>query len=138
MDSKKCPEATINLQLNLLNRRKAIRTASYGPANPGLPNVQFWKQIARIWGVSSQEAQTMRCGNCAAFDVTSHVLECIENGIGRDGIDPDDTIVAAHLGYCRFFKFKCAASRTCSAWVTGGPITDDKLVAIKKKPKVSG
>lgn len=138
MDSKKCPPATMNIRLNLENRLKAIQTASYGPANPKLPNVQYWKQLARMWNTSVQEAKSMRCGNCAAFDVTSHVLECIENGIGKDGIDPDDTIVAAELGYCRFFQFKCAASRTCSAWVVGGPITDEKLVQVRKKPKVSG
>jgi hypothetical protein len=27
------------------------------------------------------------------------------------------------LGYCEAFDFKCAASRTCDAWVVGGPIT---------------
>lgn len=138
MSTKKCPPATLNIELNLLNRRKAIRTAKYGPANPKLPNVNYWKEIAREWGVSMKEAQTMRCGNCAAFDVTSHVIECIENGIGKDGIDPDDTIVAGELGYCRFFQFKCAASRTCTAWVVGGPITDEKLVQVQRKPKVRG
>lgn len=135
---QKCPKATVDIQENLINRRKAIRTASYGPANPNLPNLQYWKQIARLWNTSVQEAKTMRCGNCAAFDVSSHILECIENGIGREGIDPDDTVVAAELGYCRFFKFKCAASRTCTAWVVGGPITDEKLVQVQKKPKVRG
>jgi hypothetical protein len=25
------------------------------------------------------------------------------------------------LGYCEIFDFKCAASRTCDAWVVGGP-----------------
>jgi hypothetical protein len=23
------------------------------------------------------------------------------------------------------FNFKCASKRTCSAWIVGGPITDD-------------
>ena len=75
-----------------------------------------------IWGESVETAKTMRCGNCAAFDIKPSTLECIRTGIGRDGIDPQDTVVAAELGYCRMFQFKCAASRTCSAWITGGPI----------------
>ena len=39
---------------------------------------------------------------------------------------PFDVIEAGELGYCRFLKFKCAAARTCDAWVVGGPITDEK------------
>lgn len=119
-----CPPATLDISLNLQNRLKCIAVASYGPPNPRLPNREYWNKIGKIWGVSGSEAQTMRCGNCAAFDVTSHVLECIAQGLGRDGVDPYDTITAAELGYCRMFHFKCAASRTCSAWVVGGPIRD--------------
>ena len=33
---------------------------------------------------------------------------------------------AGQLGYCEAFDFKCASKRTCRAWVTGGPITQDK------------
>lgn len=119
-----CPPATQDIALNLKNRAKCIKVAHYGPANPRLPNNEYWATLAKEWRVPVAEAKTMRCANCAAFDVTSRVLDCIATGIGRDGIDPQDTIVAAELGYCRFFKFKCAASRTCSAWVVGGPIKD--------------
>jgi hypothetical protein len=119
-----CPPATLDVGLNLANRLKCIKIAKYGPANPRLPNLPYWGDLAKMWGVSIRDAQTMRCGNCAAFDITSHVLQCIAQGIGNDGIDPIDTIVAAELGYCRMFHFKCAASRTCSAWVVGGPIRD--------------
>jgi hypothetical protein len=63
----------------------------------------------------------MLCGNCAAFDITSKTLSCIEEGIGEDAVE---TIDAGQLGYCKFLKFKCASERTCDAWVTGGPITD--------------
>jgi len=117
-----CPKATLDVGLNLVNRQKCIDTAMYGPANPRLANDAYWKKIAAIWGVSPAEAKTMRCGNCAAFDIKPRTLECIRDGIGRDGIDPQDTVVAAELGYCRMFQFKCAASRTCSAWIVGGPI----------------
>jgi hypothetical protein len=30
------------------------------------------------------------------------------------------------LGYCEIFDFKCAASRTCDAWVVGGPNTGEQ------------
>jgi hypothetical protein len=44
------------------------------------------------------------------------MLECIAKGIGDEG-DPWAVIDAGDLGYCEIFDFKCAASRTCSAWV---------------------
>lgn len=117
-----CPTATLDVSLNLKNRQRAINTAMYGPANPRLPNLIYWQKIANVRGVSPSEAKTMRCGNCAAFDIKPKTIECIKLGLGRDGIDPQDTVVAAELGYCRMFQFKCAASRTCSAWIVGGPI----------------
>jgi hypothetical protein len=122
LPAAKCPTATLDVALNLKNRQKCIKTAMYGPANPRLPNLLYWQRLANVWGVSVKDAQTMRCGNCAAFDIKRNTIECIKQGIGRDGIDPQDTVVAAELGYCRMFQFKCAASRTCSAWIVGGPI----------------
>jgi hypothetical protein len=74
-----------------------------------------------------EDAKTALCGNCAAFDETSKMLDCIAKGIGTEpGSDPASTIDAGTLGYCKFLKFKCAAKRTCDAWVEGGPITDKK------------
>ena len=35
---------------------------------------------------------------------------------------PEDVMELADLGYCQLFKFKCAAKRSCDAWVHGGPI----------------
>ena len=65
----------------------------------------------------------MLCGNCAAFDITPEMLDCIKTGLMQgNGLDADEVIVRAELGYCRMLNFKCAASRTCSAWIVGGPI----------------
>ena len=122
IQNESCPRATLDVVENLKNRQKCIDVANYGPPNPRLPSEGFWSKIAKIWKISTREARTMRCGNCAAFDVRPKMIECIEQGIGRDGIDPYDTVTRAELGYCRMFHFKCAASRTCSAWVVGGPI----------------
>ena len=122
MPAAKCPTATLDVALNLKNRQKCIKVAMYGPANPRQPNLMYWQKLANIGGIGVAEAKTMRCGNCAAFDIKKQTIDCIKLGLGRDGIDPQDTVVAAELGYCRMFQFKCAASRTCSAWITGGPI----------------
>lgn len=120
---QQCPPATQDIALNLHNRGVAIGVASYGPANPRLANREYWQHLAAQWGISPAEAQTMRCGNCAAFDVSPEILDCINEGLAESGVDAQDVIVQAELGYCHAFKFKCAASRTCSAWIVGGPIT---------------
>jgi hypothetical protein len=126
---KGCPDATQDIKLNLMNRQKAIDEFGYGPADPSQKNEKFWKKKMDMWKVDDlSEVKNMLCGNCAAFDISSKMLDCIEKGIGDDenSISPLDTIDAGHLGYCRFLKFKCASERTCDAWVTGGPITDQK------------
>ena len=115
-DEESCPMATQDITLNLKNRAKAIDSANYGPENPKLPNRQFWMEMAREWEVDPEEAKMSVCGNCAAFNQDDSMLECIAKGIGEEG-DPWAMIEAGDLGYCEIFDFKCASSRTCSAWV---------------------
>jgi hypothetical protein len=115
-DEESCPIATQDITLNLKNRAKAIDSANYGPENPKLPNKQFWMEMAREWEVDPEEAKMSVCGNCAAFNQDDSMLECIAKGIGEEG-DPWAMIEAGDLGYCEIFDFKCASSRTCSAWV---------------------
>jgi len=117
---EKCPMPTQDVVLNLKNRAKAITTAAYGPENPALPNTAYWKKKADTWDVSIEDAKKSRCGNCAAFNVQDSIKNCIAKGIGNEA-DPWGTIRLADLGYCEIFDFKCAATRTCDAWVTGGP-----------------
>lgn len=111
-----CPMATQDITLNLKNRGKAIESANYGPENPKLPNKQYWMEMAEEWQVDPEEAKMSLCGNCAAFNQDDSMLECIAKGIGDEG-DPWAVIEAGDLGYCEIFDFKCASSRTCSAWV---------------------
>ena len=90
-----------------------------------LANEQYWRDIASVWGIRPADAKTMRCGNCAAFDVSPEILNCIREGL-EGGLPADEVMLAAELGYCHAFRFKCAASRTCTAWIVGGPITKYK------------
>jgi len=118
-----CPMATQDITLNLKNRAKAINSANYGPENPKLPNKQYWMQMADEWQVDPEEAKMSLCGNCAAFNQEESMLDCIAKGIGEEG-DPWAVVDAGDLGYCEIFDFKCASSRTCSAWVAGGDDSD--------------
>ena len=121
-----CPLATRDLTLNLKNRGKAIDKANYGPMNPNEPNDKYWSDMGSKWDTSAEEAKTMRCGNCAAFNQTKKMLECIDTGLAPDRMkDAMEVQEAGDLGFCEIFDFKCAAKRTCAAWIVGGPITDE-------------
>jgi predicted GNAT family acetyltransferase/adenylate kinase family enzyme len=121
MAESKCPLPTQDIKTNLANRAKAIDVAHYGPANPKEPNEEYWTAKAKIFGGSVKEAKTMRCGNCAGFNQTTKLTNCISKGIGSDAQEVEQ---AGDLGYCEIFDFKCASLRTCDAWIVGGPITD--------------
>lgn len=123
--SKGCPRATYDIDLNLKNRQKAIDEYNYGPADPNNPE-RYWEEASKVFLVSVKTAKGMTCGNCAAFDVSDSMRECIANGIKDDekNIDANATINLSDLGYCNFLHFKCAGNRSCKAWVTGGPITE--------------
>jgi len=118
-----CPIATQDIKTNLANRQTAVDDANYGPANPNEPNEDYWKDKADEFQGDVATAKKMLCGNCAAFDQRSKVLGCIKKGIGEDA---NEVAIGGDLGYCEIFDFKCAAKRTCDAWIVGGPITDKK------------
>jgi len=118
-----CPIATQDIKTNLANRQTAVDDANYGPANPNEPNEDYWKAKADEFQGDVVTAKKMLCGNCAAFDQRSKVLGCIKKGIGEDA---NEVAIGGDLGYCEIFDFKCAAKRTCDAWIVGGPITDKK------------
>jgi len=118
-----CPTATIDIAVNLKNRQNAIETANYGPQNPNEANEEYWKGKAEGFQGNIEAAKKALCGNCAFFYRTPKILDCIAKGLGGE-VDPWDAIDAGELGYCEAFDFKCAANRTCDAWVVGGPITE--------------
>jgi hypothetical protein len=118
-----CPPATQDIKLNIENRQKAIDEANYGPLNPNEPNEEYWKAKADQFKGSVEEAKKALCGNCVFFYRTPEILKCIAEGLGQE-VDPYEAIEAGEIGYCEAFDFKCAASRTCAAWVVGGPITE--------------
>jgi hypothetical protein len=124
--NSECPPATQDISLNLANRKNCVEKANYGPANPELENNDFWQQKADLFKTSIDQAKTMRCSNCAAFIVKEKTMKCIEKGICEEDMNEAAKIVSlANLGYCELFDFKCAGSRTCDAWITGGPLTDE-------------
>ena len=129
--AKVCPVATHDLKVNLANRQTAIEEYHYGPADPKNPG-KYFEEVAVRWDIDVKQAKGMLCGNCAAFDVSDDMRACIKEGIqGKDPeiTDSQATIDQADLGYCTLLKFKCAGTRTCAAWLTNGPITEETNVS---------
>lgn len=123
-----CPIETQDVKANLKNRDWAFKNVGYGPANPFEPNTAFWNDKANEWQTELAQAKKMRCGNCAAFIQTPQMMECIRSGIDKEKDSfAQDVIDTAGLGFCELFDFKCADSRTCSAWLVGGPIKASKV-----------
>lgn len=118
-----CPIATQDLHVNLKNRQHGIDEYHYGPANPDKPG-RYWKDAAKRWKIDEATAKTMKCANCAAFDISDKMYNCMTKGIegNEKNIDALSTIEMGDLGYCNFLHFKCAGARSCAAWVTGGPV----------------
>ena len=120
--NKGCPIATHDLNINVKNRQHAIENHHYGPANPDKPG-SYWKEAANQWGIDESTAKTMKCSNCAAFNITDEMYKCIQDGMGDEAFEAEKTREAADLGYCNLLHFKCAGTRSCELWITGGPIT---------------
>jgi len=94
-----CPLPTQDEELNAENRQVAVDEANYREPNSG---------------VAFRSDQI--CGNCAAYNQTDEILECL--GLDDDMEEPP-------LGYCQIFKFVCEAAYTCDSWAEGGPMVSE-------------
>ena len=112
-----CPLPTQDLELNTKNRNAAIKAEhiNYGPLN--LADEGYWEHLAEHWNTTAEIAKQSNCGNCAAFDVSPRMEECMPGRIQKDG----------ELGYCWMHKFKCHSARSCYTWASGGPIAEDEV-----------
>lgn len=116
--AESCPLPTQDLELNTKNRNAAIRAEhiEYGPLN--LSDEEYWERLADHWNTTVDVAKKSTCGNCAAFDISPGMLECMPGEVQ----DPD-----GRLGYCWMHQFKCHSARSCRTWAAGGPITTDRV-----------
>lgn len=110
-EKQACPVATMSPNINAAYRQAAAEVAMYGPMDLEEPG-SFWEDIAEHWKIPLADARERTCGNCAAFDQTPAMMDCIEAGTGQ----------TAGVGYCRIYDFLCSEERTCASWGEGGPI----------------
>jgi hypothetical protein len=110
-----CPIATKNVEINTKNRDATIAKFMYGPLNIDEPG-DYWERVAKKWDTTVEAAKKSQCGNCAAFDTSPRMKQCMPGETSdNDG----------ELGYCWMHHFKCHSARSCTTWAKGGPITDD-------------
>ena len=116
---KQCPAVTQDLELNTLNRNRAIQSdhIKYGPLN--LTDEGYWEEYAKKWGetTSAEEAKESNCSNWVAFDISKRMEKCMPGSTSAE---------VGRLGYCWMHHFKCHSMRTCYTWAAGGPIADDE------------
>lgn len=114
-----CPLSTVDLEVNTNNRDDAIQQdhIKYGPLNVDEPG-SYWEDLADHWDTTVEAAKSSLCENCAAFDISPRMLECMPGEVS----DAD-----GHFGYCWMHHFKCHSARTCRTWAKGGPITTDRI-----------
>jgi hypothetical protein len=118
-DDAACPIATQDVEVNTANRDAAIKAdhIQYGPLNVAEPG-DYWEQAAAHWDAPLEAAQSARCSNCVAFDVSPRMKACMPGQTSdNDGV----------LGYCWMHHFKCHSARSCRTWAKGGPIKDDEI-----------
>lgn len=123
-----CKLAIIDPSVNIKNHRFAIANAMLGPADPSLPNVKYWRELAKRWEVGMPDALSRRCVNCEHYIDTAAVQECIQRH-GRFDITrlgPQFKDMGDASGYCTIYNITCTASRVCVDWEEGGPITTTK------------
>lgn len=127
VEEKQCPLPTQNLKINTENRDNAIKAdhIQYGPLNVETPG-DYWEEIADHWDTSLEAAKSSLCENCAAFDISPRMLDCMPGKL-----EDDD----GRLGYCWMHDFKCHSARTCRTWAKGGPIETDKISRTWQKDK---
>ena len=91
-----CPEATTDSELNEKNKKKIEKNHKYGSP--------------------TEEAKGQSCANCAAFDISKRMKDCMENQTGE-------------VGYCWMHHFMCSGKKWCDTWFKGedGPITSDDI-----------
>jgi len=128
-----CPEELKDNSRNIENHLVGIREKGLGPADPRIPNNDFWDAKAEKWGVTQGDARGRLCANCRFFVNSSDIKMYIENGPAKDlkasalPLTPKwADIESKPVAFCVLLDITCSPVRTCDFQQLGGPIDDDK------------
>lgn len=99
---------------NKRNTKNALDNWMLGPEKPSLnysENKDYYKKLAKAWGVEEKEARRKMCGNCEYFK------NCPKTQVKMEKIpltDLDEN--AGARGYCTKLEFICHGMRVCQGW----------------------
>ena len=105
------------MELNTKNRNASIKAEhiQYGPLN--LSDEGYYERLAKHWNTEVDVAKKSKCSNCAAFDISPRMDECMPGPVSDE---------SGRLGYCWMHHFKCHSARSCDTWAMGGPIDENE------------
>ena len=95
------------------NTQNAIDNFGLGAVNPDLANTPFWKDKAKVFGITVDEAKRRRCANCEYYNNTPEMMKSMED-IPLNKYDLYDG--QPQRGFCVKLDFICHTSRLCNAW----------------------
>ena len=107
-------ESFISPAENKRNTKNVLDNWMLGPESPSLDkseNKDYYKKIAKAWGIEESEARHRMCGNCEYFKNCPGTQAKMEK-IPLTDMDEG----AGARGYCKKFDFICHGMRLCQAW----------------------
>ena len=129
-----CPLPLQSNSLNIKNHLDAIEYKGLGPANPTIPNNEFWQDKATKWNVSEGDARGRLCSNCRFYVNASFIKQCIDAYPVKDlkasalPLTPKwKDVESKPQAYCTLLDITCSPVRTCDFQQMGGPIDDAKM-----------
>lgn len=140
-----CPLPLQSNSLNVKNHLVAIEKYGLGPANPKLPNDEFWQDKAKKWNCKEGDARGRLCANCGFYVNATFIKDCIDSYPVKDlkasalPVKPKwADIESRPQAYCTALDITCSPVRTCDIQKMGGPIDDDKLSLPEYKNILNG
>lgn len=107
-------EKIVSASENRKNRQRVIDEWQLGPEKTSVEtnaNKEYWKGVAKAWGMNEKEARRRLCANCEYFK-NGPMMQAKMESIPLDKFDMD----GGGRGYCKKFDFICHNLRTCQAW----------------------
>lgn len=108
----------------LKNTKIAIKEWNLMPMDVEAPNDAEWRKMAKIRGVTVDEAKRQLCANCEYFDNSDSMMAAM-NEVPENEYDVYGNY-KAQRGYCTKLHFICHVPRSCQAWEAKEYESEDK------------
>jgi hypothetical protein len=104
----------ISAEENAKTRTFLMENWMLGPEKTQQPNMDYWRNLSKVWRISPEQAKRNLCANCEYFNDSPDMLAKME-AVPQDRFDAD----GGGRGWCSKWDFICHNLRTCQAWEKG-------------------